>query len=170
MFSKTLVFALSTTLFASVAHTQVPTGFHPRLAMLRSEHADGTISEAHALQALWYAATELKVAPESIPRIAVIHAGRDVANAGVWPWPAPRPATGGVVIEPDTRGGKVYYVWILGKPHDEILARAFVQILEAELGVGDHDFATPTKHVMSRLGATVAADELQKGMLSDGQR
>ncbi len=170
MFSRILVLRASATALvlaiATAAAAQVPSTFHPPLAILRSEHADGKMSEAHALKALWYAAAELKVPDEKIPRILLIHGGRDVAVAGAWQWPLKRPTSGAVLVEPTTDGRKVYYLWILGKPSDDILARGFVEILLKELGFETADISGPAKRVVSRLASVVSADELRNGMFS----
>lgn len=174
MLSRTRILGASATALvlaiASAAAAQAPSIFHPPLAILRSEHADGKLSEAHALKALWYAAAELNVPAEKIPRILLIHGGRDVAVAGAWQWPTKRPTSGAVLVEPTTDGRKVYYLWILGKPSDDILARGLVEILLKELGSETADISGPAKRVVSRLASVVSADELGKGMFSSTQQ
>src|SRR5690349_5891505 len=118
MLSRTSAFVLSTAvgLLLGTAQAQVPSSFRPPLAVLRSSNAGGSISDAHALQALWYAAAEMKIAADNIPRILVIHSGRDLAVAGGWPWPTKYPNSGAVLIEPTADGQKVYYLCLLGPP------------------------------------------------------
>ena len=164
MLSRTSAFVLSTAvgLLLGTAQAQVPSSFRPPLAVLRSSNAGGSISDAHALQALWYAAAEMKIAADNIPRILVIHGGRDLAVAGGWPWPTKYPNSGAVLIEPTADGQKVYYLCLLGPPADDLLAGGFVQILQMDRGGPVSEVGTLTKRVLSRLGSVVRVDELQK--------
>ena len=172
VFSKTLVSA-SLFVFAALSplRAQVPKDFHPNLAILRSPHADGNLSESRVLQALWCAASELHVLPEKLPRILVVHGGRDVGTvAGIplWNWNGTRKGSGAVVAEPLPDGGRLYYLWVIGKPSDEVLAMGFVQILRPDALPADAELIASAKRVVLRMASVIDVNAIQKGAFARG--
>lgn len=173
VFSKTNT--LAGRLFAAVLFllttipvlAQVPGSFRPNLALLRSPHTDGNLTETRVLQALWYAAAELNISPDKLPRIIVVHGGRDigtVAGIPLWNWNSGQKSSGAVVAEPLPEGEKLYYLWVIGKPSDEVLVMGFVQILKPESPAHDADLVASAKRVLARMESVVNVRDLQNGM------
>lgn len=169
MFSRTLVRILSGTILlaAGVAVAQVPSTFHPPLAVLRSPHAEGNLSEAHAIQVLWCAVTELRLSPDSVPRIVLVHAGHDTLDVAAIP--ISKRLAGVVLVEPMQDNGKVYYLWVDGKDGDATLSQGFVRILRTAWGLSDSDENAVTKRVLARLNSVVRVDDLKRGMFAAPQ-
>lgn len=167
MFSKALASLLPFLFLALSVVAQVPGTFHPKLALLHSPHADGDLSEAHIQQALWYAAAELRISPDKLPRILVVHGGRDIgAVAGIplWNWDAVQKNSGATLTETLENGEKLYYLFMLGKPSDSLLAQGLLQILKTDQKLAGMDLTASTRRVLAHMASVVSADELRKGM------
>ena len=148
---------------------QVPGSFHPNLALLRSPHADGSLSETRAVQALWYAAAELNVSPDKLPRILVIHGGHDIgAVAGIplWKWSADQKSSGATLTETLENGEKLYYLFMIGKSSDLVLAQGFLQILKTDQNIADIDLTASIRRVLDHMASVVNVRDLQNGMFA----
>jgi len=158
-----LLFPLAASLVASA---QVPKDFRPGIAVLQSPASEGVVTEARAREALWYAAADLKLAPENLPRVIVVHAPMGTAQIAKIPTSVcanDRAACGATLTENTEDGGKLYYLWIIGKASDVVLVRGIVQILQAHAGVPDTQLAAVTRRVLAHMKATVAAEDLLAG-------
>jgi hypothetical protein len=99
----------------------------------------------------------------------VVHGGGDIASVAAVPlsrWKSAYGSSGAVVVEPISDNEKLYYLWVIGKPSDDILARGFVQILQSELAIPDTDIVASAKRVQARLGSSVGVNDLRKGMFA----
>lgn len=160
-----LLFLLLTTTTAFV-RAQVPKDFHPNLAILQSPKATGKITQARVIEALWYAAADLNIPIEKIPRILVLHADLDAAHVVLMRtliWDDARKLGGAVVGENTEDGGKLYYLWLIGRPSDDVLARGMVKILQPQAGLTDDQVASVAHRVLIRMRTLVRSDELHNG-------
>ena len=162
---------------AAVAATevaaQVPRNFHPNIALLNSPHATGKLSEEHVIEALWYAATDLRIPPENIPPIVVIHATVDNARMAEIPmvtWTADHASSGAFISEPIPNGGRLYYLWVIGKASDIVLAQGLVEILHKHNGLPKDQVASATRRLLLRLSSRVGVSDLQNGWRSSFAR
>lgn len=142
---------------------QAPSNFQPRLAMLRSEKAVGSLSSSRAVLALWYAASELQVPTEELPRIIVILSTPNSATVAKLPTlPKPIPSQGAAaVMRDDVEGETIYFLWIIGENSDPWLSQGMVTILSLHRGL---DLATKNQsivRVLRKLSATTSGAELR---------
>ena len=148
-----------------LAAAQVPPDFHPSITLLESPNVVGRLTEAHVVEALWYAASDLRVPANQLPRIVVIHASLDAAHVALPPTAGWNQVgkTGGVVLNEDTSEGTLFYVWVVGPPSDEILVRGMVTILKGQTGLPEDQVASVAHRVLLRMKAVVRARDYQSG-------
>ena len=152
-------------MIATFALSQVPKDFHPTVAILESPNSEGKLDGAHVREALWYAAADLHIAPNKLPRVLVIHAALDAAQIAEIPttaWNKSHKAAGATLTERAEDGSKLYYVWVVGKASDEMLVRGIVQILESDVGVTP-EIAAVTHRVLIHMRSVIETGELQTG-------
>ncbi len=150
---------------APVALAQVPKDFHPTIAVLESPNSEGKIDDARVREALWYAASDLHIAPDKLPRVLVVHAAFDAAQIAQIPttaWTDTHKTAGATLTERTEDGGRLYYVWVVGKASDEMLVRGIVQVLETDAGVTS-EIAAVTHRVLVHMHSVIRSSELQAG-------
>lgn len=145
------------------ALAQAPSDFQPRLAILRSENAEGSLSSQRAVLTLWYAANELRVSTQEIPRIIVILCTPDSAMVPKLPTlPKPIPPEGAAAImRDDVQGEPVYFLWIIGKNPELWLAHGMVNILSLQRGLDPATEKESVVRVLRKLSATTSEAELR---------
>lgn len=148
------------------AAAQVPKDFRADVAVLQSSHSDGDLTEARVREALWYAAEDLKIDPARLPRVIVIHAGLAAAQIAGVPttvWTSDHKSCGATVAERTEDGGKLYFLWMVGKASDVILARGVVQILQSYAGLDKVEEAAVAHRVLMHMKVVVNAEVLHAG-------
>ena len=152
-----------TILVVGTAAAQAPADFQPRLAMLRSEESAGSLTSQRAVLALWYAARQLHVPPEEIPRIIVILSTPHSAKVARLPaLPNPIPSAGAAaVMRDDVEGEPVYFLWIIGKNSDPWLSQGMVTILSLHRGLDPATQNESVLRVLRSLSATRSEAELR---------
>lgn len=164
---RVLLFFLGSCLtFVAVTKAQTADNFHPPLAVLHCERARGVITQERAVQALWYAADEMKLPTKELPRILVVHGSADAArlmNLPVEMEGAAGGDSGGVAIYGAEDGGRVYYLWMVTDNVDLWLARGMVNILARHTGKDQSAQGDHVRRVLRRLNATVTTAAIQNG-------
>ncbi len=138
---------------------QVPSDFHPRLAVLNSQGTINTLSYERVVLALWYASEELSVPVEQLPRIVVVRGCPDSAKVMDFVVVRRLVAADGfatvITTEvPDTKE-RVYEAWIVGNNTEYWLAKAMITILNMHLGL-KVDIEEHSLRIFRRMSATVS--------------
>ena len=121
---------------------------------------------SRAVLALWYAAGEMQVPQERIPRIIVVHGCPKSAKVAALPaLPAILPPDGAAALMKDdvSNGESVYFLWIIGKDSDTWLSQGMVSILAMELGTDPKAENKTVERVRRKLSATTSPQELRAG-------
>ncbi|HWC18361.1 MAG TPA: hypothetical protein VG498_15170 [Terriglobales bacterium] len=154
---------ICTNIAEGTAVAQAPSDFQPRLTMLHSENAAGSLSSRRALLALWYTACELQVPTQEIPRIIVILSTPNSATVAKLPTlPNPIPPEGtAAIMRDDVYGEAVYFLWIIGKNPDLWLSHGMVNILSLQRGLDPATQKQIIVRVLRKLNATTSGVELR---------
>lgn len=154
------------TVASFVAVAQVPRDFRPTVSILQSAKSDGNLDESKVREALWYAASDLHVAPENLPRILVVHAATEVAKIAQIPLiacTAEHKSCAATLTEHTEDGKNLYYLWLVGKTSDAMLVRGIVQILQLNAGLPETEWVSVARRVLVRMHAVVSAEDLRAG-------
>jgi hypothetical protein len=143
------------------AAAQAPPDFQPRLTMLRSDNAAGSLSSRRAVLALWYAANELQLPTPEIPRIIVILCTPESAKVAKLPaLPKRIPSQGAAAImRDDVDGEAVYFLWIIGKNPELWFSHGVVHILSLQRGLDPARQNQSVVRVLRKLSATTSGAE-----------
>jgi hypothetical protein len=158
--SRVLRYAFAAAMFAICAFprlaAQTP---QPRVAVLHSAGGKVQLSSQRVALAARLAYDQLNLSGE-IPSIVVVLASKD--SADVAEINAPPQAHGGAVQVELRNGHKIYYLWLLEEPTDELLARGVVRILADHSGRSGESLSPVISRVVLRLNAQVSRTDLQK--------
>ena len=154
---------ISAIIAVGTAVAQAPSDFQPRLAMLRSENAEGSLSSRRAVLALWYAAREMQIPAQEIPRIVVVFSTPNSAIVAKLPTlPKTIPSEGAAaVMRDDVQGEAIYFLWIIGENSDPWLSQGMVTILSLHRGVDPATQNQSVVRVLRKLSATTSGAELR---------
>lgn len=163
MCDATLGLFMCALIVEGTALAQAPSDFQPRLAILRSENAVGSLSSQRAILTLWYVANELRVSTQEIPRIIVVLCTPESAMVAKLPTlPKPIPSEGvAAILRDDVSGEPVYFLWIIGKNPELWLSHGMVNILSLQLGIDPATEKESIVRVLRKLSATTSGAELK---------
>jgi len=133
----------------------------PRITVLRSAGAKGNLDADRVRRALQYTADELRIADRLLPRIVVVHGcpqSAEVVNLK-YIEPVEGGVSGGVIAEKYT-DDPVYFLWVIGRPNDNILAEGMANILVKHFELPRDRVSPVTLKVVHRMRNVVAAADL----------